>query len=380
MQGVGNPLATQDGSRNSDDPRARAQQRAQSMAPRARAAEELSYRAPAPEVSRSSRNADDPRKSSVTPGRDRRNSDDPRALAPELRGTGDSDERGYEFAAPEAEFDEPDYEFAAPRAAAELRPSQREIVPPAARPRHPSQTGAAAPSGGFALHCEIDGITVAIEPTDLSAAGLFVPTPIPPPLDSELRVFLRIGDAEFEASGHVVQSVTCEAARKERKRPGFGLLFTHIEDDVRARLRDAIDALLSERTERLRGVGTSSDRPVSAPAPAIDPREHEVLERLRSELAGLQSQPPWSVLGISQGAEQNCAREAFFAASKRYHPHVYARYTLPEIKDVVTQLFIAYKRAFTSMTKTGRSPRGAAGGRAPGSGNPPGRSSDPGNK
>jgi DnaJ-class molecular chaperone len=67
------------------------------------------------------------------------------------------------------------------------------------------------------------------------------------------------------------------------------------------------------------------------------------------------------VLGISQGADPASAREAFFAASKRYHPHIYARYALPEIKDVVTQLFIAYKRAFTSMTKTGRSTRNVPG-------------------
>jgi len=99
-----------------------------------------------------------------------------------------------------------------------------------------------------------------------------------------------------------------------------------------------------------------------------------MLARLRGELATLERQPPWTVLGISQGAEQEAAREAFFSASKRYHPHLYARYALSEIKEVTTQIFILYKRAFTTMTKTAR------GGRAAGSGKPPGRSSDLGTR
>jgi preprotein translocase subunit Sec63 len=99
---------------------------------------------------------------------------------------------------------------------------------------------------------------------------------------------------------------------------------------------------------------------------------------LQAELAQLQTQPPWTVLGISQGADEATARKAFHEASKRYHPHSFARYSMPEIKAVVTQLFIVYKRAFTAMTKAGRGGRNGA--PAAGSGNPPVRSSDPGNR
>ena len=106
----------------------------------------------------------------------------------------------------------------------------------------------------------------------------------------------------------------------------------------------------------------------SAPA---DPKERELLATLQAELVQVQSQPPWTVLGISQGADDAAARSAFFAASKRYHPHAFARYAMPEIKAVVTQLFIVYKRAFTTMTKTGRGGRNAK--PAAGSGNPPQR-------
>jgi len=224
--------------------------------------------------------------------------------------------------------------------------------------------------------------------------------------------------------------MSLDASKRERRRPGFGLLFTEIDDNVRSALRDAIEALNTEHAEQdyefsrpptnpdiaLEAAHREAARAAAQPAqsrsnehgrarsiepatresheqiaervtqpakpqPAAppDPQEQELLAKLKAELAAVESQPPWTVLGISQGADEATARTAFFAASKRYHPHAYARYALPEIKAVVTKLFIVYKRAFTTMTKNGRGGgRNAA--RAAGSGNPPLRSSDPGNR
>jgi hypothetical protein len=269
------------------------------------------------------------------------------------------------------------------------------------------------------LYCEIDGLAIEIQTQDLSTAGLFVQTPSPPPVDSEVAVFLHIGTARVEAFGHVVQSISYDTAKRERRRAGFGLLFTRIEDGARAELRDALDTLTHAASLAANathgatpesGVTREPERSASAPArartsadpgprdapenfarrvsqparssasPTIDPKEREILAQLQAELAGLESQPPWTILGISQGADEAAARCAFFAASKRYHPHSYARYTLPEIKTVVTQLFITYKRAFTTMTKPGRGARNGLGSPAAKSGNPSGRSSDPGNR
>jgi hypothetical protein len=240
--------------------------------------------------------------------------------------------------------------------------------------------------------------------------------------------------------------LSLDASKRERRRPGFGLLFTEIDDNVRCALRDAIEALNAEHAEHDYAEHAEHDyaehaehdyefsRPPTNPGIALenahrdaareaaqhaqaranergrarsnepaaresqeqvaervtqpakpqpaatpDPKEHELLAKLKAELAAVESQPPWTILGISQGADEATARTAFFAASKRYHPHAFARYALPEIKTVVTKLFIVYKRAFTTMTKTGRGGgRNAA--RAAGSGNPPLRSSDPGNR
>jgi Tfp pilus assembly protein PilZ len=282
-------------------------------------------------------------------------------------------------------------------------------------------------------------VAVEIQCQDLSSGGLFVQTSSPPPVDSEVDVFLRVGSLKVEASGHIVQSISSDAAKRGRRRPGFGLLFTQLEDDARASLRDALETLIAEnarraepdhesarpatasgvdattaRREPLRAsrepaqgesnargsneparrrsnepVASESQRQiahrVSSPArpqvaagPAIDPKEQQLLTSLKAELATVESQPPWAVLGISQGADQAAARTAFFAASKRYHPHSYARYALPEIKMVVTKLFIVYKRAFTTMTKTGRGGRNGAPTAV--SGNPLLRTPDSGNR
>lgn len=307
------------------------------------------------------------------------------------------------------------------------REASNRAAPPSRNPAPPAAlSGAPVSQRPDSLYCEIDRLAVEIQLQDLSAGGLFVQTPAPPPIDGEVEVFLQIGALRIEASGHVVQSLTGDRAKRERRRPGFGLLFTRLDDNTRNALRDALDAVNSARaepadddydfsrpktnpgfeapapaapttrrsaqpvrsneppartpaaagSEAAEAAPRQPARPTATPAP-VDPKEHELLAQLRAELASVESQPPWTVLGISQGADLAAARTAFFAASKRYHPHSYARYALPEIKAVVTQLFIVYKRAFTTMTKSGRGGRNA---RAAGSGNPPHRSSDPGNR
>jgi Tfp pilus assembly protein PilZ len=346
--------------------------------------------------------------------------------------------------------------------------------------RHPSHKLTAS------IYCEVDGLPVEIEPLELSTAGLFVETPMPLSIDSEVEVFVRIGDMRFESTGHVVQTVSCEQASQRQRKPGYGLLFTNVDDTARAQLRRGIQALVVQRAGGARSQGvvgqpnaapnrslragpaagssiaaranaplesrkppaesrkpavesrkppadspkppvdshkpradshkppvdshrprTDSHKPpvesrqppiqsrkppmepakpaaesrepptearkaaVEAPqpvlvvasslqpsaAPAINPAERQVLERLQAELRAVDAKPPWSVLGISQGADLAEAKRAFFAASKRYHPHLYARYSAPEIKPVVTELFIVHKRAYTSLLKSAKSIR-----------------------
>ena len=90
---------------------------------------------------------------------------------------------------------------------------------------------------------------------------------------------------------------------------------------------------------------------------AIDPKELALLAQLRAELQSLGTKTAWEMLGISQGADLATAKAAFHQASKRYHPHLYARYADPEIKMVVTELFIAHKRAYTTLIKSGKGAR-----------------------
>jgi hypothetical protein len=329
-----------------------------------------------------------------------------------------------------------------------------------------------------AVYCEVDGLRVDLELRELNTAGLFVLTPMPLPEGSEVEVFVRLGDTRVSTTGSVVQSVSCELATAQGRKPGYGLLFTSLDDTGRAELRRGIDSLrvsrppLDERALRrsapadaraaerpsqgaqrrsapnpappvkpsspaaARRTGANSviaqevdgrrsspepvaprkppspaarrtgPNPVTAePAPSVKPPspaarrtgakpvqtepdaqpaplvfvptgtpragvlsaaptspwwnedELKLLDELRAELAAVQTKTPWAILGVSQGADAAEAKAAFHRASKRYHPHLYARYAHPAIQQVVTELFIAHKRAFTTLTKSGRGAR-----------------------
>jgi len=237
----------------------------------------------------------------------------------------------------------------------------------------------------------------ALDPAELSAAGFFVETPQPAPLDSELDVFLRIGEARFEATGHVVKSVNCDAASRLGKRPGYALLLANLDDAQRRRLASAIEQLArssrrgaQQPSEPVRAAvpqperaaaGPSRPRTAAPPSPVrhapnppptraplppsaatttsarVDPEEAKVLSQLTRELQEQAGKPPWTLLGVSQGAESAEITAAFHRAAKAYHPHQYARYAHPEIKRTVTELFIAYKRAYTSLLKSSRGSR-----------------------
>lgn len=220
-------------------------------------------------------------------------------------------------------------------------------APPVRERAHALDKPSARPAGS-ALHCEIDGLPVELERSELSSAGAFVLSPQPPALDSEVSIFLRLGEQRFEMTGHVVQRVTCEQAAKAGKKPGYALLFTNFHEAERRRLAGA---LLGTRGSLRPRPTPQPKAPVPAQAPGHDPKELALLSKLQQELAQLESKTPWAVLGVSQGADAEQVKAAFFQASKRYHPHLYARYAHPEIKRVVTELFIAHKRAYATMTK-----------------------------
>ena len=86
------------------------------------------------------------------------------------------------------------------------------------------------------------------------------------------------------------------------------------------------------------------------------------LQRLRAELEKLPTRSPSAVLGLEPTADAETARTAFLEISKRCHPHVYARFDSSEINTAATELFIAYKRAYSAVRATTRSaPKAAAG-------------------
>lgn len=218
-----------------------------------------------------------------------------------------------------------------------------------------TRSGESRDAAGFSLYCEIDGSPVTLLAEDLSTAGFFVQTTTPKAMDRELEIFVRSPVGELVALGQVVQVVDAKRAKAEGRRPGYGLLFTSLEDDQRAFISLTLNAL--ERWQRAEAKAQAAARPksmkpASAPVATGTPAHElkQIATDLRAELAKLQGKTPWTVLGLEPDSLAG-AKEAFLRASKRFHPHKYARHNTPEITTLATEVFIAYKRSYSVLTK-----------------------------
>jgi curved DNA-binding protein CbpA len=227
---------------------------------------------------------------------------------------------------------------------------------------------------GNQLYCEFDGLALELRPQDLSLAGVFVVTTAPPALDRELDLLLRSPIGEIALRGQVVQVISRERAGAERRQPGFGVLFVDLADDQRAFIGLALDAAV--RAAAIKSAPAPAAAPARTPAaapaaaPAATPaaqvqkpasarpsaqeselakRRQQTLEQLERELSSLQKKTPWAMLGLECNADAGAVRQAYLALSKRFHPHVYAHLDSPEISRAATELFIAHKRAYTTL-------------------------------
>jgi hypothetical protein len=226
-----------------------------------------------------------------------------------------------------------------------------------------TKSGAGEEAAGYSLYCEIDGSPVTLLAEDLSTAGFFVQTTTPKPMDRELEILVRSSVGELIALGQVVQVVDSKRAKAENRRPGYGLLFTSLEDDQRAFIGLTLDAL--DRWQRARAKAEAAarlatrpaDRPptvpsIKPPATTTTPAERkQITADLRAELAKLQGKTAWTALGLEPDSPLHRAKEAFLHASKRFHPHKYARHNSAEITNLATEVFIAYKRSYSVLTK-----------------------------
>lgn len=244
-----------------------------------------------------------------------------------------------------------------------------------------SKSGESRDAAGPSLYCEIDGSPVALLAEDLSTAGFFVQTTSPKAMDRELEIFVRSQVGELHALGQVVQVVDAKRARAENRRPGYGLLFISLEDDQRAFIGLTLDAIEREQRAQAKaqeaaaaaasarasmkpskapsGVQPSKKPPPAAasvrpPTPSEAPLAPElktIAAELKAELTKLQGKTAWTALGLEADAPLAGAKEAFLRISKRFHPHKFARHNSAEITKLATEVFIAYKRSYSVLTK-----------------------------
>jgi hypothetical protein len=242
---------------------------------------------------------------------------------------------------------------------------------------------------------------VTLRGEDLSTAGFFIETEAPYAMDRELEIFVRSSVGELFARGQVVQVVDGKRARAEGRRPGFGLLFTSLEDDQRAFIGLTLDALTRARALPRKAPSAPPPEPPSVAPPPRPPSVHPpkspsttrsksqtalpaataapapvvptaaaasvatarrrpvedpvaiktIAAELRAELAKVQGKTAWTALGLEPDAPLLSAKETFLRLSKRFHPHKFARHNSSEVTKLATEVFIAYKRAYDLLTK-----------------------------
>ncbi len=225
-----------------------------------------------------------------------------------------------------------------------------------------------ASSLGGAVYCEVDGVASELPGEHLRQEGLFVPTPEPLAVDREVELFLRSPAGSIVLRGLVVQVIDCADAAAQGRSPGYGVLFLDLKDEQRAWITQTRAALQPPR----RSIAQPAAPAVAAPAKTT-PRIEDAVERARSarkvgtatlrtntltqleaELASLKSRSPSELLGLAAPQDVEGAHRAFLVLSKRYHPHVYARYDSAEITRLATEIFIVYKRAYATIRSGGK--------------------------
>lgn len=230
---------------------------------------------------------------------------------------------------------------------------------------------------GSALYCEIDGIQVEADPSTLTPAGLFINTTSPADLNSEIEVFLRSDMGAATVHGLVVQVIDPQAARRLRRSPGYGLLFTELSDQDRAFLgltRSSFDrnSVPPPPASPSRNAEPSGRHPLQRPdteaavtrrtpgaASGINlavaenraPDAARVFRELQESLERLRAASPWEVLGIGVNADDSDAKAALRSASKTYHPHRFAKHDDAEISAIATEIFVLHRQAFMDVSR-----------------------------
>lgn len=242
---------------------------------------------------------------------------------------------------------------------------------------------------GTGLYCEIDGLPVEIVPSELTGAGVFVQSTSPPAVDAEVELFLSAHKERLTVRGLVVQVIGLEQAAREKRTPGFGVLFTDLSStqrqwlertaqEVRAKaVRARAEALREERkaarmsarkrrsAEREQADAALGPDQDEAPEAESTPQREtippgpsdealRVLGELQAQLDGLRRAPAWKVLGVRANADPATAKDAFLKRSKQFHPHLFTRFRSQEVSKAATELFIVHRKALTTIERTSR--------------------------
>src|SRR5438552_11600630 len=83
--------------------------------------------------------------------------------------------------------------------------------------------------------------------------------------------------------------------------------------------------------------------------PMSPPAVREDSSSLRQEMDRIRSADPFTVYRLTPLADVVDVRNAFLAATKRFHPNRFATAS-PEARDLANEVFLVYRRAYDQLT------------------------------
>ena len=181
----------------------------------------------------------------------------------------------------------------------------------------------------IAIACEQWGEFIELYTKDISHGGMFVQTPDPPPLHTQVTIHMRVPSTtvrELRITGEVIHVVSAELAARTGMAAGFGLQLVNITPARRRLLELVVEharAVEAGHVSAARRTSSELERSASASSSALrlcltDAEQHELAD-LEAQLDTARATDDRTLLGLGEHACPDEIRTALARTSQRWH-------------------------------------------------------------
>jgi hypothetical protein len=224
---------------------------------------------------------------------------------------------------------------------------------------------------GIKLRCSSWAQLSTIYKRDLSRGSLFLRSPKPPPIGTQVKVDMTLpSESMIVLHGVIVEHVG--EGGMDGRGPGVDIKLASIPQSAMWLIETALQSHKPADKPTPAGSGAPTTGVPVGPggaakrAPSIvdaglddsadlADAETELVGALGAELVSLQKLNPFQVLGVGYEAGDGEVRGAFGELTRRYHPDRYAKYPSLELRRLAAEIFILIRDAYRKIdTDAGR--------------------------